>query len=572
MNIAIAIIVAMVAMVTSGVAVTAKWQAIPGSLTRISKGRSGVWGVNRRGNIYKLNGKSWTRIPGNLEHISSGGSSVWGVNKHGHIYRDAGHNKWQRIPGSLTNLDVSDNGHVWGVKKNQDIYRWTGKNWQHIGGKAIQVTVGPSGVWIVNRANNIYYRKGTYGDSNTAGSGWIQISGNLKWISSGRNIVVGVDSGNNIYYREGMRAPRPTGTGWVQIPGKLMQIDIYGDEIVGVDTGHVIYKFPVSGFPTTAKKTVGWFPVERDVVIEWDLESTPLEIKSSELGSNDNVLYVTFYSAWGMFAGGLWLDLASPLYSLQFCTSFKKFAVNPPSTADKVWRITLTRTEGVRVVVHCNEVEVLNILLSQSCTETKWSKYWNRLVTKMKFRKADSASDYYRAQPVDGGWSDYSKWGACSVGCGKGTTTRSKTCNNPPPARGGKDCGGEAVESKECMNKAEFPGSGSTPVPMVAMVTSGVAVTAKWQAIPGSLTRISIGRSGVWGVKRGSKVYKLNGKSWTRIPGRFDHISSGSSVWGVTRRFGSLFYRDAGHNKWQGVRGYLFSNLDVSDNGHVWGV
>ena len=68
-------------------------------------------------------------------------------------------------------LDVSDNGHVWGVNKNQDIYRWTGKNWQHIGGKAIQVTMGPSGVWVVNRANNIYYRKGTYGDSNTAGSG-----------------------------------------------------------------------------------------------------------------------------------------------------------------------------------------------------------------------------------------------------------------------------------------------------------------------------------------------------------------------------------------------------------------
>ena len=40
---------------TSGVAVTAKWQAIPGRLTRISKGRSGVWGVNSGGNIYKLN-------------------------------------------------------------------------------------------------------------------------------------------------------------------------------------------------------------------------------------------------------------------------------------------------------------------------------------------------------------------------------------------------------------------------------------------------------------------------------------------------------------------------------------
>ena len=60
---------------------------------------------------------------------------------------------------------------------------------------------------------------------------------------------------------------------------------------------------------------------------------------------------------------------------------------------------------------------------------------------------------------VDGGWSEYSDWGACSAGCGKGTQTRSKTCNNPPPASGGKDCDGEAVESKECMNIAECSGT-----------------------------------------------------------------------------------------------------------------
>ena len=68
-------------------------------------------------------------------------------------------------------LDVSDRGHVWGINRGGRIYRWTGRNWQHIGGRAKQVTVGPSGVWVVNRGNNIYYRRGTYGDPNTAGSG-----------------------------------------------------------------------------------------------------------------------------------------------------------------------------------------------------------------------------------------------------------------------------------------------------------------------------------------------------------------------------------------------------------------
>ena len=43
---------------------------------------------------------------------------------------------------------------------------------------------------------------------------------------------------------------------------------------------------------------------------------------------------------------------------------------------------------------------------------------------------------------VDGGWSRY---GACSRACGGGT--RSRSCNNPAPANGGKDCVGYASEA-----------------------------------------------------------------------------------------------------------------------------
>ena len=45
--------------------------------------------------------------------------------------------------------------------------------------------------------------------------------------------------------------------------------------------------------------------------------------------------------------------------------------------------------------------------------------------------------------PVDGGWS---AWGACTKECGGGTQTR--TCTNPAPANGGKDCSGAA--SRPC--------------------------------------------------------------------------------------------------------------------------
>ena len=76
-----------------------------------------------------------------------------------------------QLMSKILQLDVSDKGHVWGINKNQNIFRWTGFSWQHIGGKAVQVTVGPSGVWVVSQNQNVYYRKGTYLDKNTAGSG-----------------------------------------------------------------------------------------------------------------------------------------------------------------------------------------------------------------------------------------------------------------------------------------------------------------------------------------------------------------------------------------------------------------
>ena len=151
---------------TTNVRITARWRVIPGRLTRISKGRAGVWGVNRHGHIYRLNsngklyskspkkstmssfiqflrsiltysqrmcpnfhgvctqkflftqtnhitfwqtlllGRSWTRISGNLVHISVG-SEVWGINRHHHIYKYLGGNRWKRIPGGLTNVSLS---------------------------------------------------------------------------------------------------------------------------------------------------------------------------------------------------------------------------------------------------------------------------------------------------------------------------------------------------------------------------------------------------------------------------------------------------------------------------------
>ena len=51
---------------------------------------------------------------------------------------------------------------------------------------------------------------------------------------------------------------------------------------------------------------------------------------------------------------------------------------------------------------------------------------------------------------VDGGWSDLGEWSVCSAECGGGSQIRSKTCTNPSPANGGKECEGEDEETRRC--------------------------------------------------------------------------------------------------------------------------
>ena len=147
----------------------------------------------------------------------------------------------------------------------------------------------------------------------------------------------------------------------------------------------------------------GWIAVQRDGLIDFNLEQYSLNITTdSTLGSDDKVA-VWFYTSQGVYAGGLSLYFSStPQYWIGYCSSgYTNFSTNLPPDNDKVWRITLSRTSGIRLVVHCNEVEVLNILMSDStCGSSVWSDYWSREVAKIMFPSFDTASDYYQPQPL----------------------------------------------------------------------------------------------------------------------------------------------------------------------------
>ncbi len=41
---------------------------------------------------------------------------------------------------------------------------------------------------------------------------------------------------------------------------------------------------------------------------------------------------------------------------------------------------------------------------------------------------------------TDGNWAEWSQWSTCSVTCGAGNQTKTRTCTNPTPANNGINC------------------------------------------------------------------------------------------------------------------------------------
>ena len=106
---------------------------------------------------------------------------------------------------------------------------------------------------------------------------------------------------------------------------------------------------------------------------------------------------LSFKNLKGDSAGGLQISNALQ-YRLNICNQGDMdFPTNLPDAREKIWRITKTRiSDDMRLQIHCNDVEVVNTLLS-TCTDDRWRKYWSRKVEIIYFNKYfDTASDYYR--------------------------------------------------------------------------------------------------------------------------------------------------------------------------------
>ena len=138
-------------------------------------------------------------------------------------------------------------------------------------------------------------------------------------------------------------------------------------------------------------------------MIDHDLDNNPLWIKTDSEPRSFEIVTVQFYNSDGDSAGGIeiWFLDDTPRFSLNRCITYQLFPTTPdPTTRDKVWKISLDKTEEItRVIVHLNGVEVMKVPVSEDvCNQWQynWSDYWTRRVESIRLiGNSTSAPDYY---------------------------------------------------------------------------------------------------------------------------------------------------------------------------------
>ena len=164
-----------------------------------------------------------------------------------------------------------------------------------------------------------------------------------------------------------------------------------------------------------------WLPVTRGVKIPYNLTRTPLQIRTNSADGSGDKVYVEFYqstpqhilqdappdrreSMSHIALGFVRLSFKSPpQYQIGFCTQFySPFLSALPSDVNKTWKIVMVSGPSPRITVHCNEVEVVDIIMSdETCyfAISIWRMKWREEVEQIEFLSFDTASDFYIPAP-----------------------------------------------------------------------------------------------------------------------------------------------------------------------------
>ena len=145
----------------------------------------------------------------------------------------------------------------------------------------------------------------------------------------------------------------------------------------------------------------GLVPAKKGVRVDYNFEDAPLKIKTDSSAGSNHHLIVFFYAATKEESRRV--NVGHIIISFQSTIKYKVYPCQEnmsdmpdtlPSEDNKMWKIT--KTAEPRITIHCNEEEVINILMSKStCQGSDWSTEWKKKVMSIEFFSADTASDSY---------------------------------------------------------------------------------------------------------------------------------------------------------------------------------
>ena len=138
----------------------------------------------------------------------------------------------------------------------------------------------------------------------------------------------------------------------------------------------------------------------KNKVINYDLENSPLRIKTDSAIGSRHFVRVYFYTSSRNLIGGVTIRLnANPDYQLLKCRHpWVSIPTSLPEDNNRIWKITKT-SDPLGILVHCNDKEILNFQFSDTtCTDKTWRSQWGQEMKRINFY-GDTASDYYYHLP-----------------------------------------------------------------------------------------------------------------------------------------------------------------------------
>ena len=139
-----------------------------------------------------------------------------------------------------------------------------------------------------------------------------------------------------------------------------------------------------------------WTAVTKSQNIDFDLETTPLQIQTDSMVGSGDLLWVRFNPLNSDIGPGIEIRFHdSPSYHIGFCSLDSTVFTIPSTENTKVWTF---RKSATTIQLLCDTKQIFKLNFADSSSQDCKNK-WSLDTAYIKFQSTDKASDSFRQRP-----------------------------------------------------------------------------------------------------------------------------------------------------------------------------